>query len=151
MKGGSAGDVTAAVKNPFDNQTCQRYHLVYPDILSECFRNNWLMTASVRPAAVRECEKKEITTGSQQRETQATRVAAAEKRRTPSFHFYTAGNNQMKTLMNCFNLNETAQKQQLLNKNTFPIISLSRCFQVRPPFHSICITVKEIANSFGTH
>lgn len=31
----------------------------------------------------------------------------------------------MKTLMNCFNLNETAEKQQLLNKNTFPIISLT--------------------------
>lgn len=31
----------------------------------------------------------------------------------------------MKTLMNCFNLNETAQKQQLLNKSTFPIISLT--------------------------
>lgn len=109
------------------------------------------MTVSVRLAAVMEYEKKEITTDSQHRGIHATWVVAAEEQCTPSLHFHTAGNNQMKTLMNCFNLNETAQKQQLLNKNTFPIISLSRCFQVRPPFRSICITVKEIANSFGTH
>lgn len=56
--GGTADDVTAAVKHPFDNQMCQRYHLMYPDILSECFCNNWLMTVSVRLAAVMECEKK---------------------------------------------------------------------------------------------
>lgn len=31
----------------------------------------------------------------------------------------------MKTLMNCFNLNETAPKQGVLNKNTFLIISLT--------------------------
>lgn len=41
-------------------------------------------------------------------------------------HFHTARNNQMKTLMSCFNLNETAEKPQLLkDKNAFPIISVT--------------------------
>lgn len=73
---------------------------------------------------------REITTDIQQRVINKFQIVLTIQRKAAQLfileYFHTARSNQMKTLMNCFNLNETAQKQQLLkDKNTFPIISVT--------------------------
>lgn len=73
---------------------------------------------------------REITIDIQQRVIHKFQIVLAIQRKVAHLfileYFHTGRSNQMKTLMNCFNLNETAQKQQLLkDKNTFPIISVT--------------------------